>query len=114
MRKNLFQNETNILGFGQNHKNAIHTVLQLFLAFLSDPSPFIGYPCHSLAPCCLVNLMPVNDANCLILLAPQKVCCLQLINDVKPFLKVVLIRYQLKLVPHNSDRRRDADSWFRF
>ena len=29
--------------------------------FLSDPSPIIGYACHSLTPWRLVNLMPVND-----------------------------------------------------
>ena len=44
------------------------------------------------------------------MLEPQKVCCLQLVNDVKPFLKVMLIRYWLmvtKVVTHNPDRRRD-------
>ena len=34
----------------------LHCVL-----FLSDPSPIIGYACHSLTPWRLVNLMPVND-----------------------------------------------------
>ena len=46
-----------------------------FLSFLSDPSPIIGYACHSLTDwltdslthSCLVNLVPVNDAICLFL-----------------------------------------------
>ena len=41
------------------------------ITFLSDPSPIIGYACHSLpnslthslTHSCLVNLMPLNDAN---------------------------------------------------
>ena len=39
--------------------------------FSLDPSPVIGYSCHSLTPSltnsCLENLMPVNDANCQLL-----------------------------------------------
>ena len=40
-------------------------------SFLSDPSPIIGYACQrltdSLTPWCLVDLMAVNDANCLMM-----------------------------------------------
>ena len=40
--------------------------------FLSDPSPIIGYACHSLPHWLthsvrLVDLMAVNDANCLVM-----------------------------------------------
>ena len=41
------------------------------VVFLSDPSPIIGYACHSLThsltDCCLVNLMAMNDTNCLMM-----------------------------------------------
>ena len=30
--------------------------------FLSDPSPIIVYPCHSLTNCCLVNLIDLTLA----------------------------------------------------
>ena len=33
-----------------------------FFCFLSDPSPIIGYACHSLTDCCLVNLIDVTLA----------------------------------------------------
>ena len=40
------------------------------VGFLSDPSPIIGYACqwltHSVTPWRLVDLMAVNDANCLV------------------------------------------------
>ena len=34
----------------------------LELIFLSDPSPIIGYACHSLTNSCLVNLIDVTLA----------------------------------------------------
>ena len=46
--------------------NLRNTVLAKHLLFLSDPSPIIGYACHSLPPslpnCCLVNLIDVTLA----------------------------------------------------
>ena len=51
--------------------NLRNTVLAKHLLFLSDPSPIIGYACHSLThsltDSCLVELMAVNDTNCLMM-----------------------------------------------
>ena len=48
------------------------TLAWKFSIFLSGPSPIIGYACqwltHSLTPWRLVDLMAVNDANCLLIL----------------------------------------------
>ena len=42
-------------------------ICSLVRSFLSDPSPIFRHACHSLTHsltnCCLVNLMPLNDAN---------------------------------------------------
>ena len=53
---------------------------------LSDPSPIIGYACHSLTDSlidsCLVDLMAMNDTNCLMLSQ-------QLLKALKRLKKVV-------------------------
>ena len=55
------------------------------VGFLSDPSPIIGYACqwltHSVTPWRLVDLMAVNDANCLMMSQ-------QLLEAVKSFFRL--------------------------
>ena len=57
----------------------------IFIFKMSDPSPIIGYACHwlthSLTHSCLVDLMAVNDTNCLMMSQ-------QLLKAVKSFLRL--------------------------
>ena len=76
----LFLKKNSFFSFCESFSRRFFSFFQAILKlFLSDPSPIIGYACHSLTHwltdwltdwlthSCLVDLMAVNDTNCLIM-----------------------------------------------